>query len=212
MRKAIVFALLLLPIQAFAVRFDLGAGMTQYKQIANGTWIQAGNPGQMTLKSPAEKVGLSFGLPYRFRFRVAYVWLGTASEASWDTTDQAYAAGCRGSSCPGWANFVGSGEIQGVALTFARGIHFGPVEVVGDVGPFIYRPTWTESVYGTNGALVAQVSHNPKWDEGFTGGLSLRYGILGVSWQYYHARAAGDAVPALYHSAQTFMVTAHIPI
>ena len=197
---ALIMGAALLP--AHAVRFEIGAGYSVGKPIANGSWRQQGNPYTMHTNGLTWYAGVS-GHPWRYlTWHADYVNLGRYSENSWDTTDQAYGAGCRGPNCGWWGQFVGSGSDQGIRVTAGPrfgGRHWG---VSLQAGPYFYLSTWSVTIYPSTGGQFA-ATHMNRVQVGDVVDVTARYREFTLTLSRYLMRAPWDRYPPLIYGATT---------
>ncbi len=189
-------------LPAHAVRFEIGAGYSVGKPMANGTWRQNGNPYTMHTNGPTWYAGVA-GHPYHWlAWHADYVNLGSYSENSWDTTDQAYGAGCRGPNCGWWGQFVGSGHSQGIRVTVGPDFSAGHWHISLQGGPFFYISMWSVTVYPSTGGQFT-ATHMNRVQVGDVVDASVRYQAFALTLSRYLMRAPQDRYPPLIYGATT---------
>ena len=189
---------------AHAARIEVGLGVERGIRDANGFWYQQGNPYAMHLDNITGYIGVT-GRPWRYLgWHADYVYLGSYSVNSWDETDAAYQAGCRGSGClGGYYHFKGHGFMQGVRLTVGPTIRVGHWHLSAQLGPFIYRATYTVTYEQTTWPAPLTVSHSPRFQVGDVVGMSLRDRHLTAGIDEYFMNVPQDRIPPLIHGAWT---------
>lgn len=211
-------------ISAQAARVEIGAGEATYNTIGNGIWYQDGFEHTLNLKSRTFLIGLRGELTSSITWHADYVNLGRASVDSWDTpVDANYNVStenhCNGKCLP-LVHVLGSGTVQGLALTLEphttrRGLRFGI-----EAGPFLFFPTWNMTVPNWQAATGAAT--NVQWEASGGGlysnsdyrpqigaviGVSVERGVWGLRYRHYFDKTNGGTFPAIWKSTDTLMVT-----
>ena len=187
---------------ALAAHLEIGAGYSWGRRDANGFWVQNQNPHVMKLNSPTWYAGVG-GHSWRYlAWHVDFVHLGTYGENSWDTSDQAAAAGltCANATC---YNFVGSGVSNGVRFTAGPTFGVDHWHLTLQGGLFLYDSTWHVVVYNTAGQPVAHLDHWNRVQVGDVVGASLRYRAFSLNVDRYVMRAPQDYYQPLIYGATT---------
>jgi hypothetical protein len=213
------------------VHLEVGVGGSAYQRGPDGRWVQDGFQNKLDLTAPAFEVGFT-GDAYQaakwgVSWHLGWVWLGSVRtdamvpSANTNTTSGRWIGPdlvgvnkndpCSGP-CNNLSRFKGSGHNQGFALTIephydAAGWRFGV-----EVGPYLYRSTWSEDVTGWVSAPGAaptslHVENDPKWTLGAVVGASVSRKNLTVSYRYYINKARpSDPTPPVWNGTHTLMV------
>jgi hypothetical protein len=203
------------------VHLELGAGVSRYRPMGDGTWYQAGMPHSLGLSAPVLSAGFtgpvwrreSWGVDWH----VDYVNLGHVHSSCSCTTDDNYdAKSHRELSNPPPApnaDFIGNGNAQGVALTLEPYYLYRGWRIGVEVGLYPYRPSWSETVYGWTPSwsvpgrtVVVNTPH--AWQIGKVVGLSVGRGPLSIEYQHYWlpTRYTDESPPAIWGAADVLMV------
>ena len=207
-------ACLLWAVPAHALTFELGAGLRQYQAAPNGIWYQRGFGYNLHLTGPVISFGVIGQIRPWLRYGVRYLDLGSESTNSIDTPSDANYNGMNG--CVGrcWplANFVGHGEVQGVALTLQPQYRIAPrLYSFVEGGAWLYRPTWGVTVYDWRPAPTASpqtisVQHHALMQVGWTLGAGVRYGRTSLAMDVYDTQTTGDQWTSISRTAWTLMI------
>lgn len=197
------------------VHLELGAGVTWYKPLGNGTWIQYGMKENLDLRAPMWTVGFTGPIYTREKWgvdwHVDYVNLGHVSSDCWCTQyDRDYDLKNRRAVSPNvpLAEFVGSGYAQGIALTLEPYYRYRGFRIGVEAGLFIYRPTWDETEIGYQDtpesapiSVSVHTSHAALY--GKVIGVSIGRGPFRVAYKHYVLPTKFDDhhYPALWHGA-----------
>jgi hypothetical protein len=138
---------------ALAVEVKADLGVTQFTQIANGTWYQTGFPYHLDLTSPSVSLGLytdktksnnewlngwQLGLGYDYIGHASSSALAVASDANYNENSPTH---CNG---PCWplSHWYGNGKVDGTFLAVRKTYNNWFIETE----LYATRPTWTENV------------------------------------------------------------------
>jgi hypothetical protein len=204
------------------VHLELGAGVSHYSAMGDGTWYQEGMSHSLGLSAPVLLGGFTGPLYSReswgVDWHVDYVSLGHVSSDCFCTPiDANYSTSThRLVSNPipvPNANFVGNGDAQGVALTLEPYIRYQGLRFGVEAGLFPYRPNWNETV--SHWAIVPgaqmttlQVNTPHAWQLGKVVGISVSRGPFSVTYQHYVLPTKYDSAhsPAIWRGADVVMV------
>jgi hypothetical protein len=203
--------LLALPLTANAgtwFEFEAGIGASHSKDMGDGTWIQEGAPNNHeTLNAPVYLGGLTGDIGNHLSWHADYVYFGGLSASVDGVPDANYNSHTHQvfGTFPRYSPFAGQGHTQGVALTIEpnftwRGWRFG-----AEVGPWIYRATWHESLYNLTGQWQ-NLSHKTTTQLGYTAGVNVSRGSLTVSYRYYSAKGNFNPYPGLVTGTHVLMI------
>lgn len=217
------------PAMAGPLDFETGLGISTFPLYGNGIWIQQGLPYSTHLTVPAITAGFT-GTAYRIKdvsidWHADYVFLGHVETDAIATTDANYSLknrSCIGA-CVANTRFVGNGNINGFALTVEPKYHYGQWAFGVEVGAFIFRPTWNETLYvnnliganlpnspdGPNGSVI-HVAYNPSWMVRPMAGASISYGHFSLTYRYFHDQTyynASHQIPGVWSSTHLVSVT-----
>jgi hypothetical protein len=205
------------------VHLELGAGVSHYNLLGDGTWVQEGMP-QNSTKLSAPVLSLGFTGPIVERaswgidWHVDYVNLGhVSSDCECTPMDENYDPKKHRlvdhpTDVPN-AEFVGNGNAQGIAITLEpyvryRGFRFG---IEG--GLFPYRPSWEEQIYHwqVNPNVAPQtlnVSTPHGMQLGKVLGASVSRGNFTLAYQHYFLPTRYDSAhsPAIWSGADVLMI------
>ena len=200
---------------AHAWDFEAGVGASTFDDHGNGTWYQEGFDHTLKLKSPALMVGLTGEATNWLRWHADYVYVGTVSSNALATpVDSNYnqqTHACNGS-CVAMSRFVGGGNLNGVKLTLEPHFDYRGWQFGAEFGPFIYRPTWRETVYnwvpgpGVEPSTI-EVKTNQSIHVGAVVGASVSYKRLSVVYNHFFATARGTQFPPIWKSADMLMLS-----
>ncbi len=221
----IVVLLSLFGSYAGAASLEMGAGVSSFQTLGNGIWYQEGFQNHLSLTSSTFLIGATGNLTPKVSWHVDYVYLGRASVDSWDTpVDANYAPQnsnhCNGACLP-LVHVLGSGTVQGIAVTLEPHADFGGWRLGVEAGPFLFFPTWNMSVPNwvaatgnrgntdwqstTDGNLYWQSGYRPQI--GGVVGLSVERGDWGLRYRHYFDKTQGGAFPAIWRSTDTLTLT-----
>lgn len=230
MYKATIAALLTLAsVAAHAdsisdyVHLELGAGVSHYDKMPDNTWYQQGMQHSLGLSAPVLMGGLTGPIYTReswgVDWHVDYVSLGhvssqcecTPDDANYDTQTHHLRPVIH--DVPN-ANFVGNGNVQGVALMLEPYFRYRGFRIGAQAGLFPYRPNWDVSIYNWQGdtnvapqTLHASTPHGVQI--GKVVGVSVSRGNFGISYQHYILPTRYDDAhsPAIWKGADVLMLT-----
>jgi hypothetical protein len=210
--------LLMVPLAAHAVSFEVGIGSSNYTTAGDGRWYQLGLPHVLNTKTYGFSAGLT-GELYSVNssgidWHADYVHLGhVSSTCACTPVDENYDLGSKtlitkvGYNAP-LAQFVGNGNVQGIALTVAPWTRIQGWKLSAEGGLFIYRPRWNVNVYNwqvdQNTAPQTLHVHTPQnLQPGFVIGVGVGRGPFTVSLKHYFMPGwVGDKTsPPIYKGA-----------
>lgn len=204
------------------VHLEFGVGESFFQTQGDGTWYQSHFPHELDLNFPAIEVGLT-GPVVQYEhwgvdWHLSYAYLGRVSvNAEATPSDQNYSrtspTGCNGQCWP-LARYVGNGNLNGVYFSLAPHYDIGPWKLAVEAGPFVYRPTWRETVYNWVSSPEADpqtlhVRNNPAWRVGAMVGASVSYGRFSVAYQYFFDKSpitSSDPYPPVWKGTHVLMV------
>lgn len=182
--------------------FEAATGESFFQTQGDGTWYQARFPHTLDLAFGAVEAGFTGDLIERDRWMLSwhidYAYLGhpssnaiaTPSDANYSRTS---VTGCNG---PCWplADFVGHGNINGIILSLEPKLKVGNWRFGVEAGPFLYFPTWSETVYNwvpceTCAARTNYVHNDSGMRVGAMTGFSIGYKRVSVVYQYFWDRS-----------------------
>lgn len=203
---------------AYAVDFEVAAGIAAHQKMPNGWWYQEGLPHKLKLSAPSLQIGLTGDIVSNLAWHADYVYLGKTRSDAIATSDENYnlqTKACDGQ-CHYKSRFIGSGDIHGVKLSLEpyvmwRGIRFG---VEG--GVFAFRSRWAvtlinrpmENGYVDTGAVT--VRHDARIHITPMIGASIGYRDVSIAYQYFRTesrnRDMADDFAPLSRSAHVIMM------
>jgi hypothetical protein len=224
---ATVALVLSMPVRAGSItdylHFELGAGVSWYQPIGDGVWVQYGMPHNLNLSAPVLMGGLTGPVLERnswgVDWHIDYVYLArVTSQCSCTPIDSNYnvvthALVPNPVPVPN-AQFDGSGDAQGIAITLEPYLKYRGWRLGVSAGLFPYRPSWNETITGwtdvpgtatTN--LTANTPHAVQLGE--LVGVSIGHGPVSVSYQHYWLPTRFDSAhfPAIWAGADVIMAT-----
>lgn len=203
------------PIAHAQVRFELGAGMTQYRTIGDGVWYQEAQPHTLNLRAPMVTAGLTGPIYTREKWGIDwhadYVNLGhTSSECMCTPMDENYNAASHqrlyNFDVPD-VRFSGNGNAQGVALTVEPYVNYRDWRFGVEGGLFLHRAAFDVKVYDwmvegsrAAGPQTIEVGTSHKINRGAVAGVSVGRGNWRVSYKHYWMPVHSE-YPPLWKSA-----------
>lgn len=194
-----------------AQEIEVGLGVSHYKDRGDGYWVQEGFQHDMKMTSAAVEIGLSSNViqvgRYGADLGVDWNYLGVVhTQAIATALDANYSAQTR--KCVGkcWvlSNFTGSGHDQGVSLTLRPYVTFGTWELGLEVGTYVHKPLWSETVYNFHDTEFSplktiSVNNQNKWQIDSVVGLTASYKSYVVKYQFFRNQSyATDAFGAIW--------------
>jgi hypothetical protein len=209
MKKAFILLSLLVPLVAYAgwFEYEAGIGVSQSKDMGDGTWYQEGMPHKEVLTAPAYLGGLTGDIGEHLSWHADYVYFGQFGAGCVCVPDSAYNPATHTAANTSHVGaFMGFGHTQGIALTLGphtdwHGFRFG---IEG--GPWIYRATWHDSLVDMSGAQY-NLNHRTVTQFGWTAGARVERNGWGLSYRYYSASAKWNPQPGLVTGTHMFMIT-----
>lgn len=198
-KQTIIAAVLALPLVAHSAswfQFEASLGHTQYNGLADGTWIQYGQPHSVALSAPAIELGVVAPIldagGWGINAHVDYFNLGKAeSQCTCNPHDEDYSTTLHRAIAhhsPD-ADFIGSGTVQGVKATAEVWKRVGNLRVAVEAGPLIFRPDWNETIYNWTvdssppRTITSNIPHTLRL--GAVVGASVSSGPWSVVYQHY---------------------------
>lgn len=200
------------------VHLELGAGVSWYHPLADGTWYQQGMPHDLGLSAPALMAGFTGPVWQRESWGVDwhadYVYLARVHSSCLCTSDENYNAKTRAeisnATTVPLAQYTGSGNAQGIALTLEPYVRYRGFRIGVEGGLFPYRPQWDETVTSVaNLSPYTIYAHTPHAIQlGEVVGVSVGRGPWSISYQHYFLPTRYDDThyPAIYNAADVVML------
>lgn len=229
MKRIVAFALFLALIVmagGFAsvhaeVHAEAGAGLTTYVIGPNGVWYQVGAPDNVVRPhGRAFEVGItdSYAVTdnYGLAWHIDYVNLGHVRSYCQCTTIDADYNGATGKIAPGapLATYSGNGLVQGFKASISPYVRIGSWRVGINDGIFVYRPQFTDSVYGWHSAQSSQlvngyVTTPTRRQFAPVVGMFISRGKFTLSYDYYRMNVPANEsnAPPLWSGAHVLMVS-----
>lgn len=211
MKRLLAALALIAPLYAHAWSFESGAGATSF-ETEPGRWYQQLQPHSLDTVSPEYSIGVTGNLLMRgawgIDWHAGYVNLGRAtSSCQCDTSDENYAA----HNTQHTALFSGSGRAQGFAATIEPYRWYGGVRIAAEVGAFVYRAKWNETITGwtVNDAPPQDLALSASgWHVAPVAGVSIGGAIWTLSYRHYFMRinSARQNVPPLWNDADVIEI------
>ena len=187
------------------LEFEAGVGAAQAVDM-DGVWNQhkvAGN--REALTTPAYLLGATGELARRdstqLLYHADYVYFGTQSASCECVSDAAYAAHDYSASTN---QFVGSGHVQGIALTLSPAYAWRGTRFAIEGGPFVFWETWHEYAYLHPTQAVRAFGGGTL---GYVIGARVERGPFGMSYRYYSASPQWRTYPGLTRGFHVLSVT-----
>lgn len=192
---------------AAAVDVEVGVGMSMYKPVGNMMWYQEGFPYKLDVRDVGAQVGITGNAWQSGRFGIdwgaSYVYLGRAkSDAVATPMDENYSPqekSCIGE-CVAMSRFVGSGNVQGVALTLMPYVEHNGWKFGVLAGPFFYVARWDVTVYNWipgpgHEPRTITAHYRPRLNVGALVGAQVSRGNWTLRYQRFFDRPSGDDTP-----------------
>lgn len=200
---------------------EVGIGWDEYTLVPNGTWYQTGAPGNdVSIHGHPFEIGVMGDMPVTnyggIMMHADYVSLGHASARCYCTTVDSDYNHATHKIAPGspMALYSGNGMVQGIELSIAPYLSYQGWEIGYKRGVLIYRPEWTDSVYGwpetpTGPFLNGSQSTPTRRQFANVFGVFIRHGNYTVTYEQVRMPVQQNewAVPPLWTGAHVLMVT-----
>jgi hypothetical protein len=210
--KALASLLLCLPMLAHAgswFDYEAGIGAAHSAGMGDGIWVQQGAPdNRERLTTPAYLGGLTGDIGNHLSWHADYVYFGGVSASVDGVPDADYNPHThKVTTVPArYSPFNGQGHTQGVALTLEPHVDYHGWRFGVEVGPWVYRATWHESLYSLANQWV-NLSHHTITQFGYVAGASVSRGSFTLSYRYYSASPSWDPGPGLVTGTHVLMIT-----
>lgn len=189
-------------------QFEAGAGWAYVETYPDGTWYQQGLPHKLDMTPPVLTLGVTGPLYQAENWGVDYhvdlVYVSRISAWSLAVADSDYNPATHTvTNLRNVSSFSGSGNELGISATVEPYYVYDGWKFGVQGGLYAYRQTWTEAVFGPNGAV--QVQHSPSVQVTWTAGVSVGKGPWSVNYQYLPDKAPWNPYPGI--AEKTHMVT-----
>jgi len=201
-KRLLGIVLLLVSLQANALDFSIGAGVSQFTA-DNGTWYQEEFPHKLNLTSSAFIAKIEQSINDKYAINAGYLYLGkTSSDALASASDADHS----------WplSNWIGYGDVKGFFLQGKRKFSNG---IFIEGGTYYYKATWQEYISDWRACAdcatqYVEVSHVPKWKLAPIYGLGYQKDNWSVALQQTWVDAdegsvEGTNFPAVYKKYTT---------
>lgn len=138
----IIYLLLLLPLMANAVDFDVSIGQTMWTPSDNGTWWQQPFKREWPDHATSYSIGVSDEISPWLRWNAGYSNLGTINSYGQAVGDDVYGAtnNCTTGACPPPDDWYGNGTVDGVYFTLSPQVTYNDIIYSAEIGVWNYQP------------------------------------------------------------------------
>ena len=199
----LILFLLFISSTVSAQSFETGIGISQYKDRGDGYWVQEGFQNKLSLKAPSLELGvtgniLSYGV-VGVDWAIDWNYLGVvhtqAMATPFDDNYNLTTKKCNGK-CWALSNFTGSGHNQGLSLVVRPYVSYESWRVGFEIGPYIHKNTWSETVYDWHGTefgprSTVNVKSNGKWQLDNVIGFNISRNKYTLKYQYFKNQSYG---------------------
>lgn len=194
--------ILLAPMLAHAVTFEMGVGVAHTNDMGDGVWVQHGvSQHAEALNTPAYLTGLTGDLGTHFAWHADYVYLGTISASCVCVGDEHYNPHTHIAAVRGSIPFNGQGHTQGVMLTLEPHFTYAGLRFGVEAGPWVYWSTWHESRLDPQYPDQTDLSHVTRPQLGAVAGVSVGAHDWRIAYRYFYQRQQWNPFPALQTGA-----------
>ena len=184
---------------------EVGVGVSSFTKNSNGFWYQDGFDHTLKMNYPNISIGGNWSVHPNLNVRLGYQYLGkVTSTALASASDENYAQWQQGKEKI-WplSRWNGSGDVQGLYLTLNPSYRYGPYVFQGEVGGWLYRPTWEVDIPDwianpEDTPHHVYVSHKTRAQYSMIYGFGVSRDNWTLSYTYRQATASGDEYPAVY--------------
>ena len=184
---------------------EVGLGIAQGLDSGDGQWVQYGVPHSEHLTTPIYTVGFTGALwdhgNWSSHYHLDYVYMGEQSAQCDCVADAQYNPQTH-TAAPGAQQtaFSGHGHTQGVLLAADFGYTWRGTRFALEGGPFVFVPSWHETVYT---APPTVVSHTPILQLSYELGARVERGPWSLAFRFFRTPSAWDPYPALVGKTYT---------